>query len=228
MSDPPQLTLDFDHRPSLAGDDFLVAPNNDEAVSWLDRWPHWPGPVLAIHGPVGCGKTHLASVFAALSGARVISAADLQLGADPLDILGAAPAFVIEDAEAAAAGGEEDFLHLFNVIAETGRHLLLTSKTPPSRWPLGLPDLRSRLNSVLAVEIGAPGDALIVAVLVKLFSDRQLRVDDEVIRYLSTRMDRSFEAARSLVDRIDRHALAAQRNITVPLVRQVLESEDKS
>ena len=223
MTAHPQLTFTFDHRPALSGEDFLVAPNNAEAVAWLDRWPDWPSPALVVHGPPASGKTHLAQVFLARGGAVLVTPQAVAEN-DPSVLLGDARACVIDDAEALVAEGrEEALLHLYNTVREAGRHLLLTSARAPGRWGARLADLHSRLVAATAVAIGPPDDALIAAVLVKLFADRQLKVDEEVISYMVTRMERSLEEARRLVGLIDGTALAARRNITVPLVRQVLE-----
>lgn len=226
MTPPAQLRLDFDLRPALGGEDFLVAPNNSDAVAWLDRWPDWPSPVLTIYGPPGCGKSHLTQVFMGAGGVVKIGAQ--QLGnTEPHHILEGAQACAIDGIEEIlAAGLERQLLHLYNVTAETGRKLLLTARTAPSVWPLSIADLRSRMGAGVAVEIGAPDDPLIAAVLVKLFADRQLRVDGGVVTFLLSRMERSFEAARQVVAAIDEAAMAEHRNITVPLVRKVLARQD--
>jgi len=169
-----QLTLDFEHRPALGGEDFLVAPPNAEAVRWLDAWPDWPGTALVLSGPAGSGKTHLAQVFQAMSRACVVSAPDLR-ESQPPSYLGDAPAAIVENADGLIGEGglEEPLLHLFNVLKETDRQLLMTAKQPPARWGIGLRDLSSRLNAASQASIGAPDDALIAAVLVKQFQDRQ-------------------------------------------------------
>ncbi|MFQ5938492.1 MAG: DNA replication protein [Alphaproteobacteria bacterium] len=222
-----QLTLDLGHRPALGMDDFLVTPCNREAVAWIDRWPDWPGPALAIHGPPGCGKTHLAHVFRARSAAKLIAPEALGR-TEPNGLLGEARVCMLDDAGRVAGGsvGERALLHLYNVVAERQGHLLLAARKPPGRWPVGLPDLRSRLAAVPAVSVGAPDDALIGALLVKLFADRQLRVGQDVVAFLLARMERSFDAARRMVAAIDETALAERRNITVPLVRDVLRHQD--
>ena len=222
-----QLTLDLGHRPALGMDDFLVTPCNREAVAWIDRWPNWPGPALAIHGPPGCGKTHLAHVFRARSAAKLIAPEALGR-TEPDGLLGEARVCMLDDAGRVAGGsvGERALLHLYNVVAERQGHLLLAARKPPGRWPVGLPDLRSRLAAMPAVSVGAPDDELIGALLVKLFADRQLRVGQDVVAFLLTRMERSFDAARRMVAAIDEAALAERRNITVPLVRDVLRHQD--
>ena len=227
MSPQSQLPLAFDHRPALSGDDFLVAACNADAVAWLDRWPEWPVAALAIHGPSGCGKTHLAQVFLGQSGGRLVTPGDLR-ETPPQRLIDSAPACVIEDAETMVeAGLDEAFLHLLNTVGEAGSHVMLTDRRPPSRWAVSLADLRSRLKAAAAVEIGPPDDALIAAVLVKLFGDRQLRIDADVIAFMVARMERSFDAARRLVAAIDSAALAERRNITVPLVRRVLHRVER-
>ncbi len=215
-----QLPLAFEHRTALGAEDFLVAAPNREAVLWLDRWPDWPASALAIHGPPGCGKTHLAHVFRARAGADLVAPGGIAAA------LAAAAretprALAIDDADG-ALDDETAFLHLYNLIAGAGGHLLITAREAPARWGIALPDLRSRLSAAPAVALRPPDDDLLAAVLAKQFADRQLRVGDDVRRFLLARMERSFDAARRIVAALDRAALAGRRNITVPLAREVL------
>ncbi|HZT51753.1 MAG TPA: DNA replication protein [Stellaceae bacterium] len=216
-----QLPLDLGHRPALGGADFLVAAPNAEAVAWLDRWPSWPGPALVLAGPAGSGKTHLAHVFAARAGAMLLAPEALTV-AGVAELLGAARAAALDRAEAAE---ERAFLHLYNLLAGRGGHLLVLARRPPARWGIALADLRSRLVAAPVAHLGLPDDALLGAVLVKLFADRQLQPGEEVIRYLLARLERSFEAAQRAVAALDAAALAERRAITLPLVRAVLGGE---
>ena len=213
-----QLVLDLGHRPALGEADFLVAPCNQAAIQWLDRWPDWPAPALTLYGPAGCGKTHLARVFAARSRAPIIEAGRLATDAVPA-LLEEARACVVDDADRA---GAEPLLHLFNLIAERRGAMLLTAREPPARWPGVLPDLRSRLAAAPAVAVAELDDALLAALLVKLFADRQLAVSQEVVLFLVRQMERSFEAARRLVADLDAAGLRDHRGITIPLARAVL------
>lgn len=229
-----QIALDFGQRPALGADDFLVADSNRDVVAWLDRWPDWPAPALTVHGPAGSGKTHLAHVWrarvAAGAGGGAAGTAPMVAGAalaqaSPDDLLAGASCCIVEDAEATVsgdAGREQGLLHLYNRLAEAGGHLLLTARTPPAGWPIGLADLRSRLLAAPTAALSAPDDALIAAVLVKLFADRQLRIGQDVVDFLLRRMERSFAGAGEVVAAIDAAALASRRNVTVPLVREVL------
>jgi DnaA regulatory inactivator Hda len=204
-----QLPLDLAYRPALDMADFVIAPGNRDAVAWIDRWPDWPSHALAIHGPKGSGKSHLAHVWQARSRAEFLDRA-----ADET------PAAVVLDQPQGWA--EDALLHLYNRLREAGGHLLIVSETPPARWPVALPDLGSRLASIPAVALSAPDDDLLVAVMAKQFSDRGLEVNEDVLRYVASRVERSFAAAADVVTKIDRAALAQQRKVTLALARECL------
>ena len=220
MSGPRQLVLDLPARPALGRADFFVSPANEVALAQVESWPDWPAGRLAVTGPEGSGKTHLAHVWAARSGARILT--------DPLALdfatLPGDAALAIEDVD--ALGGvravEEALFHLCNHLAAGGGTLLVSGREPPARWPLVLPDLASRLGVAAVARLEPPDDDLLAAVLVKLFSDRQLSVEPGLIRYLVSRMDRSFAAAERLVADLDRAGLALQRPITLRLAAEVL------
>jgi len=218
---PQQQTFEWGVRPTLGREDFLVAPCNEAAVAWLDRWPDWPGPALVIHGPPASGKSHLAEDWRQRSGAAIVKAAQLT---EPSPGDRPAAALVID-----GLGGRIDeraLLHTYNGVAERGGHLLLTALMSPARWPLALPDLASRLRLAPSAALGLPDDALLAALVIKLFADRQITVTPEVPAYIVPRIERTFEAAARLVDRLDRVALAQGRPVTVPLARAVLAASE--
>jgi DnaA regulatory inactivator Hda len=220
-----QLPLDLGVRPAYGLEDFIVAESNRAAVAWIDAWPGWPGHGLAVVGPSGSGKTHLCQVWRQRSGARVVTTPQLR-AATPPELVGEAPALLLDDLGEAIA--ERPLLHLLNHLAEHGRYVLIAGREPPARWRVALPDLASRLAALPAVAIGAPDDALLAAVMAKLFRDRQLQVGSEVVDYLLPRMERSLSAAQALVAALDRAALAGQRPITVALARTVLTGPDRT
>ncbi len=217
-----QLPLALDVRPALGREDFLVAPSNHAAVVWIDRWPDWPQsgptPALVLCGPAGSGKTHLAHVWRSCSDAVILAGSDI--GAAAPDLLDGKLNCVVENADKPA--DETALLHLFNCVGEQGGGMLLTAATPPSRWPVTLADLASRLRAAPVAAIEAPDDALIEAVLVKQFGDRQLRIGPEIVAYLVPRIERSFEGIQKTVAALDSAAMAAGRPVTVPLAGEVL------
>lgn len=216
-----QLTFALPTRPALGRGDFFVSAANAEAEAAI-RAQDWPGGKLALYGPAGSGKTHLAHVWAAERAARVISAQDLATQSP--DTLAKVSAVAVEDIPEAGgnAAAEQALFHLHNLVLASGGRLLLTGRDAPSHWRLALPDLASRCQGTRAVALGAPDDALLSAVLVKLFADRQISVDHRLITFLVRRIDRSFASARAVVDRLDGAALRAGRSLTRSFAAEIL------
>lgn len=213
-----QLILDLAHRPALGREDFIVTPANQDAVALIDRWPDWPHPVLAVVGPEGSGKSHLAAVWCGMAGASAVQADTL--GPRHLDRLAGGGRLAIEDAD--RGFDEEALFHALNMAREHGGHLVLTGATAPASWAVGLADLASRLRAVPVVRLGPPDELLLRAVLVKLFADRQLAVDAAVLDYICARTERSLAAAGKLVAALDKAALAEGKGITRRLAAEVL------
>lgn len=220
-----QLALDLGFRPALGRADFLVGASNAEAAAWIDRWPDWPEPArgLALVGPAGSGKNHLAAVWQTASGAALIDAPNLTAHGVP-DALGAARNAVVDRVDGAI--DEPALFHLFNMVVERGGSLVILSRTPPARLEISLPDLASRLATLPVATIGLPDEALLAGVLAKHFADRQVLVRDDVIAYLVNRMERSFDAADRLADRMDRAALEGDGKISMRVARLAMADED--
>jgi chromosomal replication initiation ATPase DnaA len=215
-SRPRQLALALDHAESYAREDYLSGPSNAAALAHIDSWPDWPANAVAVVGPEGSGKSHLAAIWTAAAGARVISGRALTQS-DLLPSL-ATGALVVEEASGA---DERALFHLINLAREQEAFLLFTARTPPSAWPVSLADLASRLRAIPVVTLRAPDDTLLRAVIIKIATDRQLELDESTVGYLSTHIERSFAAARAAVIALDDEALQRGRPPTRALAAEM-------
>ena len=218
-----QLTLDLPVRTALGREDFFVSTANEAAIARIDATESWPGRKLILVGPSGAGKTHLAHVWADAEGGHVMGVSDLQ----NLDPTTRRSALAIDDVDQISANAEEALFHLHNHMARLGLPLLLTAQLPPSQWAVQLPDLASRMQASDVVQIDAPDDALLAAMLVKLFTDRQLAVAPALIPWLVTRSERSFASIQRLVAALDAAALSEKRAISQNLAAAVLDKMGK-
>jgi chromosomal replication initiation ATPase DnaA len=212
------LALALPHAESLARDDFLEGPANEAAVALIDAWPEWPNRVMWLTGPEGSGKSHLAAIWAEAAGARSTTAHALTAANVPAAL--ATGALVLEDLRPAAFD-ERALFHLLNLAREEQAFVLITARVPPSALEIELRDLRSRLRAIPVVSLGEPDDLLFRALIVKFCADRQLAVDEAVVGYVATRIERSYSAARRAVEHLDREALRLGRPVTRALAAEL-------
>ena len=210
-----QLRLKLGRPPSFARADFVLSETNREAIRLLDDWPAWHGGCLALVGPEGSGKTHLALAWAEQAHAVTLDPATMDLAA------ARGGSVLMEDADRAHP---DTLFHLINMAA-AGGGVLLTARTHPKSWSSELPDLRSRLNALPVAEIGEPDDTVLEGVLRKFFRERNIKPYDDVYPYLMRRIERSVRVAREIVARLDDAADAEHREITRGLAKQILEAE---
>jgi chromosomal replication initiation ATPase DnaA len=218
---PKQLAFDLPLDPRYGAEDFLVSPSNEEAYALIEAWPDWPDTVFLLRGPPGSGKSHLASIWATRAQAWTVPAADVSM--EQVSHLISNGALVIEDVDREAGRDEAALFHLLNLARERRFPVLLTACGGVDGFGLRVADLRSRLRLAPGAEIGPPDDALLKAVIVKLFADRQLGIDTSVVDALALRIDRSLARVREVVAELDRDALGRRRRITRPLALAVLE-----
>ena len=212
-----QLVFDLPHRQALGRDDFLVTSSNAAAVALIDQWPNWPSHAALIVGPAGSGKTHLVEVWRKASGAKLSGKLNVEDVPEALSN----GALAIEDLHHASLD-ERAMFHALNLAKQQGSKILFTSRQKPELQNFTIPDLASRLRAIPEINILPPDDALLRGVLVKLFIDRQINVDEALINYLLLRMPRSLEAARTLVAETDRLAFVEKAEITKHFVARVL------
>lgn len=216
-----QLKFDIPARPALGRGDFYVTQSNAVAIGLVDTWPNWPNGKLALIGPHGSGKTHLAHVWCTESGGHLIAAVDIC--PETVPALAERP-ICVEDVDAIAGhpAAEEALFHLHNLVLANGHSLLVTATRPPAAWSIRLPDLASRMSGTTVAKLSAPDDILLSAVLAKLFADRQIVPMPDVIPYLVRWMPRSFEAAGQVVAHLDTEALGTPKGVTRSLARAAL------
>ncbi|HMQ57048.1 MAG TPA: DnaA/Hda family protein [Rhizobiaceae bacterium] len=219
MAATRQLPFELGHAAGKARDDLVVSRANRAAVSMIDRWPAWPSPVGIVCGPAGSGKSHLAEIWTEAANAVAVEPGAIR--PETLAMAEIRPLSI--DGVDTAPIDETGLFHLLNVVRAHGGSLLLTARRPPSAWPLGLPDLASRLQAATRAHIDQPDDVLLEAVLTKLFSDRQVAVEPNVTGYLVRRMERSLAEATALVHDLDRAALSLKAPVTRALAQRVLQ-----
>jgi chromosomal replication initiation ATPase DnaA len=222
MAENRQLPLALALAPRYGIEDFLVSGSNADAYAMIEAWPAWPGRMLALVGPEASGKTHLSAIWAERAGARTLSGRALPRA--DLPALAAAGAVAVEDADSTPIA-ETELFHLLNLAAERGAHVLVTAAREPSAWSVAMPDLMSRLRKMPTVSIAQPDDALLRALLVKLFVDRQIIVDMSLVEYLLPRVERSFAGLARIVAALDREGLARGRRLTRAMAAELLGSE---
>ncbi len=216
---PRQLAFALPHAESLSRDDFLEGPANAAGLALIDAWPDWPNQIMLLVGPEGSGKSHLAAIWAEQAGARSTTAHALTAAAVPGSL--ATGALVLEDLNPSSCD-ERALFHLINLAREDQAFVLMTARAPPSAFENELRDLRSRLRAVPVVTLMPPDDHLFRALVVKLCADRQISIDESVVSYLATRIERSFAAARHAVELLDAEALRLGRPITRALAAELL------
>jgi chromosomal replication initiation ATPase DnaA len=215
------LAFALPHAENFSRDDFLEGPANASALALIDSWPEWPNRIMVLSGPEGCGKSHLATIWAEQAGARSISAHGLMAVAVPGAL--ATGALVVEDLNPHAFD-ERALFHLMNLAREEGAYVLITARIPPAAFEIELRDLRSRLRAVPVVTLVPPDDQLLRALIVKFCADRQLNVDEAIVGFLATRIERSFAAARQAVEQLDAEALRLGRPVTRALAAELLRN----
>ncbi|MGO4684738.1 hypothetical protein [Hyphomicrobium sp. 2TAF46] len=217
---PEQLVFELPHRAAMGLEDFLVSESNASAVALVDRWPDWPIGAAVLAGPKGSGKTHLANIWLKRAGATPFEASAITREAVPA--MASKGALLVEDVQ--KISDEAALFHLLNLVREQRLQILLTTDTVPGDLAIALPDLRSRLKALPLAIIDPPDDTLLRAVLVKLFADRQLSVEPQLVDYVLVRMERSMLAAERFVAEADRRALVLQRRVTRAIAAVTLDS----
>lgn len=229
MSETQQIAFKFSPHTYFGREDYMISSCNFEAVQTIENWPDWSFFAVCLYGPTGCGKTHLSQIFSDIVSINTnfpykipyIKAKNIQLET-PHTLFARHKCLIVEDLSADI--NQEALFHLYNLYRNEGGYILFTSEQAPARIDISLPDLRSRLNIIPAIEIKEPDDELLSALIVKLFSDRQLIVSPEIIEYMLKNMQRSFSFCNQLVAEIDNISLARKRAISINIVKEAINT----
>ncbi|MGE0281406.1 MAG: DnaA regulatory inactivator HdaA [Rhizobiaceae bacterium] len=216
---PRQLPLDLGHRAGFSRDDLVVTAANQDAVTYIERWPDWASPVTILAGPPGSGKSHLAAIWRERADAATIDPTAIEVPDDQRIVA------LVEHRDLPQLD-QTGLFHLINAVRATGGSLLITARAFSAAWGVTLPDLASRLKAAATVEIQEPDDALLAGVIAKLFADRQVEVEPHVVQSLARRIERSLSTVNAVVEQLDRAALQKKTRITRALALEVVESLD--
>jgi chromosomal replication initiation ATPase DnaA len=214
-----QFAFEFPAAPRHSAEDFLISASNESAYAMIENWRAWPGGMALLVGAAGAGKSHLGAIFAAQSHAWTVRAEEV--GIASVAHLSSQGALLAEDMDRGVLD-EDAWFHLLNRLHARGACLLMTARSSPRHWAIRTPDLVSRLRLAPEIAIGEPDEALLRAVAVKLFIDRQLMVDTAVIETIVRRCERTVPAVQEAVRLLDQAALAARRRLTPAFVAQHL------
>jgi DnaA regulatory inactivator Hda len=230
MTRTQQLLLNLTLKPNYSKIDFVESSCNWEAMQWIQRWPNWPMKMIAIYGEAGCGKTHLAHIWQEKANARFLTPTDI-LNLPPSEAAQDEQAFVLDDADKLfeKEGVNEDwFFHFYNLVKEKRADLLMCSRHPPTQWNVKLPDLRSRLATILSISVNSPDEDALRAILFKLCSELGMSLSPDVADYILRRVERSFENVRALVNILNQNTLSMHRQLTLGFVREIFGKRDSA
>ncbi|OFW87022.1 MAG: hypothetical protein A3B66_01930 [Alphaproteobacteria bacterium RIFCSPHIGHO2_02_FULL_46_13] len=220
-----QLPLDLKSIPALGREDFFVSSCNEFAVHWIEKWPAgWlPFPALILYGERGSGKTHLAEVWRKLANADFMTAEEFRAFSQD-DLMSRRQNLVIDrvDLLVGDRAQEEKLFHLYNHCQQSGIFFLALSRVSPENLDFEIKDLASRLRAAPNAEIAAPDDDLLFKVLAKRFHDQGYIVAESALAFTVTRMERSWEELDHLVDAAIKLATAQKKQITLPLLRDLM------
>ena len=225
---PSQIPLSFEITPSKGRDDLIVSQSVQGAITMIDQWPNWPSHLVVLAGPTGSGKSHIAHIWQQKSDAKLIA---LHNNTDDLvDLVKTTPVLIenIDQLLASSQADETQLFHLLNAAKEAGSFVLMPARSWPASWPVGLPDLASRIKAATIVEISEPDENLLTQVIFKLFADRQVEIDEKTVNYLVLRMERSLAVASNIVEAMDELALSKKTPVSRSIAAEVLAKFENS
>ena len=213
-----QLLLELDYKTNFNEHDFYLSKSNSNAFNLINRWPDWNKKILNISGEKFSGKSHLANIFKLKSKAFLINGNKIDNSI--FKSLKLHESIIIDDFEEC---NEEEILYsIFNLIDQDSKYLLINSLKPINEIKFKLPDLGSRSKNCLYVKIENPDDELLFAIILKNFSDRQIKIDEKIINFIISRIDRSYRKIDEFIYKIDELSLKKKKPINLKTIKEIL------
>ncbi len=218
MSELNQLLLDFHYKTNFNEHDFYLSKSNSNAFNLIYRWPNWDKRILNISGEKFSGKSHLANIFRLKSKAFLIKGNEIDNSI--FKSIKLHESIIIDDFEEC---NEEEILYsIFNLIDQDSKYLLINSLKPINEIKYRLPDLASRSKNCLYAEIENPDDELLFAIILKNFSDRQIKIEKKIINFIISRIDRSYRKIDEFIYKIDELSLKKKKPINLKTIKEIL------
>ena len=214
-----QLILKFPIHNIYKKEDFYVSSSNQTAYDFIDSWPKWIKRIVNIFGPSGSGKSHLVSVLEKKTSSLKVDSK--KLNENIFLKFKTKESLIIENLDEDIS--EKLLFSLWNIALQDNKYFLITSKKPINTYKFKLLDLKSRINSTLAIGINLPNDDLISVILAKNFSDKQIKVEKKHIDYIIKRIDRSYEKIAQFILTLDKYSLKKGSPFSLKLIKEVLK-----
>ena len=223
MNNSKQLYFEMPNKSALGIEDYMITDSNNFAFDLIIKMVKGEINFGLISGPPYSGKTHLSKILVK----NTINYKSLYIDRDYQNILDkfeSSDILILENIDKVKYDkSEQDLFHIINFSKENNKKLLMTSRKPISEIDLNLKDLKSRLNSILEAKIKEPDDQLMKLILIKILNDKQLKINPNVIDFLVSRLERSYESINLFIEKIDKFSLEKSKKITIPLISDLLK-----
>ena len=218
MRELNQLLLNFNFKKSFNDHDYYVSDSNYFAFNIIDKWPKWEKKILNISGEKFSGKTHLANIFKLKSSALFLN--EKEISNDVFKKIKLFESIIIDNFSNKI---DENLTYsIFNLVDQDSKYLLINSETPLSEINFKLPDLISRSRNSLQAKINPPDDELIFAIILKNFSDRQIKLEKQIIEFIVNRIDRSYSKISEFIYKVDELSLKKKKPINLKTIKEIL------
>jgi chromosomal replication initiation ATPase DnaA len=218
MRELNQLLLDFDIKRTFNNHDYYVSDNNYFAFNLIDKWPKWEKRILNISGEKFSGKTHLANIFKSKSSALLLN--ENEINNDVFKKIKLYESIIVDGFSNKI---DENLTYsIFNLVDQDSKYLLINSETPLNEINFELPDLVSRSRNLLHAKINPPDDELIFAIILKNFSDRQIKLEKKIIEFIINRIDRSYSKISEFIYKVDELSLKKKKPINLKTIKEIL------